>query len=506
MERDWLKISLIISPVFALMAGASYYLWLDYAHDRAPAQTQINREIFGTFSFVDNSVKRKTSDSVLWNGAAKDETLYFQDSIRTGPNSYAVIKLRDGSVIEISENSLIVLEKNSNQLGVDFKTGNLRTVGLTNNIAIRIKGTKINTQGAEVNVKAGPDKNAQVVVTKGRALITAPDQNRRYLSPQDLVNIDQKGTPQTLTLPLLLDQPADKVKLVSAAAESKYQFTWKVFDKNLREEVLEVSTDPAFKPEMTKSVVAHQAATALVKQGVNYWRVGWKPAKIANSVRPALLYSETRSLSVHEDSRIRLLTPVNGVAFELNEKDSDIEFTWSADGQPASFVHEISDQPGFAQITRKTVTAAPNVKVAGMKTGKYWWRVTAFASNKSSIGSAVPRSFEVKKTIPALPILLKPDPAFTWASNLPVRFEWRKLDEASRYRVTVSRDRAQSVVLKNVTVSNSPYAWAWTEPGSYFWSVEALDETNETYARSETRAFTTAAAVESSRIALTLPA
>ncbi|HEX4924109.1 MAG TPA: hypothetical protein VFV50_08485, partial [Bdellovibrionales bacterium] len=68
--QDWTRASFILGPIFAIMVGASYYLYLDYRRDGSDAQTQGNREVFGTLSFADNNVKRKTSESVLWNAVA----------------------------------------------------------------------------------------------------------------------------------------------------------------------------------------------------------------------------------------------------------------------------------------------------------------------------------------------------------------------------------------------------------------------------------------------------
>ncbi|HEX4924541.1 MAG TPA: hypothetical protein VFV50_10660, partial [Bdellovibrionales bacterium] len=121
-----------------------------------------------------------------------------------------------------------------------------------------------------------------------------------------------------------------------------------------------------------------------------------------------------------------------------------------------------------------------------------------------SMGQSAHAGFEVRRLLATLPLLVKPDDAFAWETSLPVRLEWKSVEGAEKYRVTVARDRDLKQVVKSVTISGSPYAWAWSQPGAYYWAVESLDRDNQAFTRSLVRAFTTKAK-ESSEIALLLP-
>jgi hypothetical protein len=504
--QDWLKNTFILSPVFAVMVTAGYYLWRDYQNDGLQDQGQVTREVFGNMSFSDNNVKRKTSESVLWNPVVKDEPLYYLDSIRTGTESYAVIKLKDGSIIELNENSLIVLEKNSDQLSVDFKTGDIRTKQASKNLTFTLKDTTIQAQGADLKLKSDANKNSQVVVTKGKALMVDGLKNRRDLGPESLLSIDQKGQTQTIAVPLVLLSPADKAQIVSSLEETKFSFTWTVHDRNLREEFLEVSQDPNFLRLKTVTIKAHQAATAPIKRGRNFWRVGWKPPRTLAASESQLFYSEIRMVALAEDQRVSLIYPADDTVFETTPTDSEIEFTWKAEGDPKTYVFEISDSASFQRIKQTHKVTEPKFKTTNLASGIYFWRVTALGSRNESLGQSSVSSFEVSLTLPALPVLVKPDENYIWASQAPVRMEWKNVEGAPRYRVTVSKDKEAKQIVKAVTVTHSPYAWSPLKPGSYFWTVESIDSSTRAFTRSQTRTFTVTAVNQEKLISLLLPA
>jgi hypothetical protein len=506
--QDWFKASFILGPVFAVMLGASYYLYLDYKQDHSlDANEAQSREVFGTISFTDNNVRRKSNDSVLWNAVNRDDVVYYQDSIRTGPESYAVIKLKDNSIIELNENSLIVLEKNSNQLNVDFKTGDIRTKSTSKNLTIRVNDNVIQAQGADLKLRTDTHKAAQIVVTKGKAALVDSQKRRQELVPENLVNIDQRGQAQTMKIPLVLVSPADKSQIMNPLSEVKVTFYWTVVDKNLREEVLELSSNDTFSDSSTIRVKAHQTATTTVKRGRTFWRVGWtmQPVREPAQATSQLMYSETRSLQITEDRRLILLRPAQETTYELTPKENEIEFAWSSTLKPSSYLLELSDTSNFQRITQTHKASEPKLKISKLHPGRHYWRVTALSDKNENLTQSAPFNFEVRKTLPALPQLLKPDESFVWTSSLPVRLEWKKIENTSRYRVTVTRDREQKQILKSVTALSPLYSWPWTQPGSYYWSVESMDEANEPTTRSLVRTFTVKPSAEKNLITLTLP-
>src|SRR5688572_5700990 len=58
----------------------------------------------------EESVRRRSADSYVWTGLTRGDSLYRKDSVQVGPESAASIRLSSGAILEIGENSLIVLD------------------------------------------------------------------------------------------------------------------------------------------------------------------------------------------------------------------------------------------------------------------------------------------------------------------------------------------------------------------------------------------------------------
>src|SRR5689334_13015449 len=113
----------ILMVVIIITGGAAYYLYKDYHKAPDFDQATANREVIGEVVSAENNVKRQFNQDLLWNNIEKKEPIYNQDSIRTGKDSSTVLKLMDNTVIEVSENSLIVLDRTQNNFDINFKAG-----------------------------------------------------------------------------------------------------------------------------------------------------------------------------------------------------------------------------------------------------------------------------------------------------------------------------------------------------------------------------------------------
>src|SRR4051812_12772962 len=91
------------------LAGASaagYHLYLDFYESgglnrTAPVATLIHSE---------SQVKRKASSSFVWERAHSAESLYRKDSVQSGPASSALIQMKNGTRVELGENSLVIID------------------------------------------------------------------------------------------------------------------------------------------------------------------------------------------------------------------------------------------------------------------------------------------------------------------------------------------------------------------------------------------------------------
>src|SRR5688572_3467053 len=117
-EKAILTIAIAIVMVFAYLLYDDSLLF--------PRNNQNNLTPIGSIVLSREDVRQKNSNSFLWNPVKKEEVVYLGDSIFTGANSEAFIQLDEGSEIKLQPNSLIVLNREGNQMKLDFKFGSFK--------------------------------------------------------------------------------------------------------------------------------------------------------------------------------------------------------------------------------------------------------------------------------------------------------------------------------------------------------------------------------------------
>src|SRR5258708_6963569 len=98
-------------PILVLfcLVGSLTAFWLllsDYEKSAGEAKD----EPLGVVFAVGNDVQRKTRTSYLWIEVEQGMPLFAQDSIQTGAGSFASIRLKDGSILELGEDTLVRIE------------------------------------------------------------------------------------------------------------------------------------------------------------------------------------------------------------------------------------------------------------------------------------------------------------------------------------------------------------------------------------------------------------
>ncbi len=468
MGREWLKNTLVLLPVFMLMAAASYYLWRDTQPEESTLVAEEKAEVIGVLQEQVSNVKRKLGNSLYWNPLRSNENLYSNDSIRTGTDSSATIQLQDKSSIVLAENSLIVLEKRANQLNVDFKTGDIETKSGSENLSIKVKDTILDSKSAELKLRTDTQNNTQIIVTKGTATLTDKQNKKVDITTKKVVNVDEKGQAKQAAVALVLNTPKDKTSILDPDKTTTYPFTWTMLDDELKEETLEISTKPDF-TTITFRKNGHQAVRGAVNRGTQYWRVSTKMKD------GKIFYSEVRELRLDEDKRVVNVSPANNSNLDFEPEQDKITFTWNALGAPKVFILEISKDIGFTQMIITQTTPNKTFEASGLKAGKYYWRVRALGENNAETGRTAPFTFQLNRTLAQIPQLLFPENGFVWTLNDPLAFEWKRSEKAHQYQLVISKDAAQSNIVNQVTLKETKYLWKWNKPGEYYWSVTCLN-------------------------------
>ena len=485
---------MFLLPIIAGIGYAGYLLFKDYHPNQTNIEDATTRETVGYIVSADNNVKRQFGDDVLWGGVDPNNPVYNKDSIRTGKDSQATIKLNDGTVVELGENSLIVLDKSPETLNINFKAGDIAATNSGSDLQINVKDSQIKADGADLKIKTGADAKAQIEVAKGKASITDKNKKKTEIGQSESADLDENGVKQITKISVILKTPLDKTQVRSNLSEISQPFTWEVTDPSLKQEQFEISKDNKFSPEGTKALKGHQALTANLAPGTYFWRVAWASGSPSGSPAPSPLpvkmnYSEVRTLTVGLDKRLELIDPENGTQFDLSPDENNVELVWNSLIEPKVYVTEVSTSRDFKNIVANHTVKTTKDTVKDLPAANYFWRVRAFGEQNQELAVSPIFGFSLRLKVPKLPELIKPLNNSTWNLPPPVEFSWKKVDAATDYRITISTDPDQKQVVKTKTAPDLTFSWKPTNEDTYYWSVKALGVKGKLLGQSEIRKF-----------------
>lgn len=206
MLKNWSRVDQTILAVAAgLLLLFSYFLYDDRLlfSDSEGAKTVRIGQVY----HLENDVRHKGLGSFSWYPASPQEELFQSDSIFTGENSRVSLQLEDGSLIHISENSLITLNQQQGQMQLDLKYGDL--VGeVKENQKIQIRSGE-----EEFEFKGDSKDAASVIIKKDRQ------------GPSEIQTL--KGSPKVISkkagslLSVKEASPETKEKLLSKKTDDK---------------------------------------------------------------------------------------------------------------------------------------------------------------------------------------------------------------------------------------------------------------------------------------------
>lgn len=270
------KALIVLSTVGIIVT--SYSLYNESLIRKIFFNQNITNEKIGSVFDKENDVRRRVSRSLMWFDINDSEDLYEGDTIFTGKDSKASLRLNEGSTLTLSSNSLVVLKTKDEEISLDLKVGSflaklnvgqkltliqngkVAKLSLGKAGEIKIKKNKkghLSIQGKQLQINAGNKKHA--TSAKGNVLIKI-DEN--FNITKQKINIS------------LLSPPAETL-LWKPYIEKKY-FLWEVSKTSRNTSfTVEVFKDEALKNMIWSKKVATMRVEMPVfkKSGVYYWRV-----------------------------------------------------------------------------------------------------------------------------------------------------------------------------------------------------------------------------------------
>lgn len=379
-------------------------------------------EKFGTVSYSKASVRRKKSSKFSWFSIGPNSVVAVNDSIKTGPDSAAIIEMKNGGSLEVGENSLVIL-KDTDSISNDFIRGSL--------IIRDSKGDR------KINV----DESGKRTEEKLSYRWIEPVLQQEYVTP-----------PQR---PLKLG-----FKWLEGANAKKAE---------LRDIVFEVSTRENFLESLTTSVKLDKLERSYTQEllpGKYFYRL--------RSVEGEP-FTETRVVKITE------LSPLNVSPLEITTfgTKANVQLTWTLPKAVQSLYSsgqhslEVSNSTKFETIlmTQEISPLSGKTSILDLPLGQYYVRIKSSIRSLELFGANA--SLRLTKTKKMQIEALTPLRSAIADMSQPIEFQWTA-EPITADQITYLlelRDEGTQVLSQKLTQSR--YVWTASKEGKINYSISA---------------------------------
>ena len=484
-------------------------LYLDFNR-----RVQAGGEQIGTLRQRINSAQRKYSDQVIWEGLDNEVPVYNNDSIRTGDYSSAVIELSDGTQIDLSENSMIVLNISEEAMDIDFAYGSIAAKrGETQEgetaadapaeLNIRSQDKVITIEDSDVQLAQGPEGKAlDVTVSRGEANISTQSGETQTVGKDERARLSGTSI-EVKKISLRPLGPENGGSLfVDGRGTARVNFTWSASKESAGENpvvTFELSRKRDFSEITNRQTVRANAAAANLGEGTYYWRLS------AKNNAGQVDRSEVRSITILKNSPLVLQSPVSGARFEFVTAAPLINFAWSENELARGYILEVASDRGFRSIVERRSMQVRNTTLA-LNAGTYFWRVRTQTeiggSETVSPAGEIQVVQQAPPPAPLSPVAGTEIPAVFFEKE-GVVFSWkRNADiESTTLQIAGSADFS-SVIVTRESGGNFTNIRQSLGAGTYYWRVRGTDRSGRATDFSKPQQFRVG---EVARLALTGP-
>lgn len=439
--------------------------------------------LIGTLSHTHRDVRRKNNDNFIWLPGNNKDQVYNKDSIFTGPDSQASIRLTDGSVIQIQENSLMNLNLKNGQMELDLRFGQLTGNGNTP-LKIKTGEEEYTIQGKDAKFEINRSKSGamDVKVLSGDAEIRGKNGTQK-LKPNESLQITKKGVDKKegdARIELITQNDA---YLHRSSDKAPLSFEWKG-QGPLAQYNIEISKTEDFKKILSLHSTQEQniSLVAPLKEGTYYWRV-----QGLNVRSKPVATSKIRKFYVSYLATPKLLTPENNGMLRAEILTTSgplrgaLTVTWEGHPRHLRYHWQISEDQDFHKIVAEKTLRETQIRTPELHSGTYFTRVKGFDKEQHpSPWSAVHAfNFEVtQEPKPPAPLLTEKNLRFTIPklqnrepSAAPVpQMSWTKVDVAKNYRWEIAKS-PRFADAQAAKVAETKIAWNEYKPGKYYFRV-----------------------------------
>ena len=245
-------------------------------------------------SYLNNDVKSKRANEIIWEPATLNMSLYENDAVQTLKQSAAVITFDEKNYLDVSQNSLVIIKKiENNKTQQEKRSFLVLTAGALRGQLEKNKKTDVrlvvNTPTAttevttdkqsgvkslfEIAVKS--DQTSKITVLRGSAKVRAHGKEvevKAHQMTEVAVNKPPKE-PTAMPKTISLQGPPGGANFYFVDNLPRINFSWAPEPSAVKYH-LEIAQDPLFRSMVfEKDLSSHTFSYGNLQQGQYYWRV-----------------------------------------------------------------------------------------------------------------------------------------------------------------------------------------------------------------------------------------
>jgi len=444
-DRRLLTVAIIFFAIFS---------YLSFDDSLIAGISGTHGEKIGKITSKQSDVRVKSSSDFRYV-KAKKSNIYQGDSVFTGPQSKVIVTLDSGDTIEIQENSLITFSMVGNQLMLNLKAGQAK--GSSN--AVKIVDTSQPVQKTQEATKK---------ITASRPKTPFQFKTRKVSSEQEAAQL----------VPQITSPKSPEIKKITKLYEGaptqspKIEISWDYPKSDVNYEI-QVSRSPDFKPlEFSQQTPKKYLTTPDVTMGLHYVRVReqnklWsKTATIEFKLNEPLVDGNLKKPIIEPNSQNYIISK------------NPLVINWTEIPEADQYLLEVAHDPDF-QKTKKFLMEQNRFVVSNATPGLSYYRVTALSGDDSKS----PTSDPARASVQVAPPVLEKIPDFKYLARdeddhgpqPDMNLKWASTNFTKKYKVIVSQkpDMSQAATFE---ASQNSLQFKMSQPGSYFWQVQSLDE------------------------------
>lgn len=454
--KSWTSIVLLLS--LSLAGVCSYYLY----RELTSRIEKTGEDAIGTITFKKRSASRRYNDTIVWEEIEEESQIYNYDAIRTLDYSAAVINLKNGTAIELAENTMLIVVLDNSGVNINFDRGGISaTAGGQGMVRLNASDASISLIEGDISVNKG-NSGMDIQVNSGNAEVSASGE-KIGVSSDRVLSLSNGKTEfrEGRLIPLF---PRNNGIIITSGTSAVFDLSW---ESDMEGDIkVELSRKSSFSPLLASYNTKGRSVSVRHGEGNYYWRL------VKGDVT-----SIPARFSVAADRRPGLLAPQNNQKVVMIEGSEMVSFRWDKSELASSYEVTVSADSKMRDIVLQLVSRVNSISTDQLKPGEYYWKVRSVYPEQVFVVEADSDqgrfSLERSGFSMAKPVPLFQGPVTTAG---PFRLSWTGVPGGRAYRIEISAEKDFiNIIFVSETDKTFTDIAEVLQPGKYYWRVGAIN-------------------------------